>query len=103
MKSTMKYTPAQLRAQVSLMHPAAHEGGACSTSHLLSIGLGAGMLSVAADQLQEATTLLRICEAYLTSFNLQYPDTTNGGLVEAIQSIGQFLDASTSITKENPA
>jgi len=46
------YTPEELRAQIPRMHPGAYEGGTDNRDRLLQVGMGAGMLAAAADQLE---------------------------------------------------
>jgi hypothetical protein len=57
--SDVRYTPDELRAQLVLMHPGAYERGINDPGWQLQVGKGAGMLSVAADQIERLEAALR--------------------------------------------
>jgi hypothetical protein len=51
--SDKKYTPEELRAQVAKMHPrVGYKDEPTRDEWLLQVGIGAGMLSVAADRIE---------------------------------------------------
>jgi hypothetical protein len=57
--SDKKYTPDELRAHIMKMHPkVGYKDQPTTDEWALQVGIGAGMLSVAADRIEELETLV---------------------------------------------
>jgi len=61
--NVISYTAEVLRAQIPRMHPDAYEGRIENRDWLLQVGVGAGMLSAAADQIETLQSRIAELEA----------------------------------------